>query len=70
MERSRDSWPAAPISELQIQRETQTPLFQKYRNVMVCICSAQGVAIFEGMALLEWVWPSGVGVSLWVWALS
>ena len=24
---------------------------------MVCICLAQGVALLEGMALLEWVWP-------------
>ena len=43
---------------------------------MVCICLAQGVALLEGVALLDWVWPYlsecgpvGVGVSLWVWAL-
>ena len=24
---------------------------------MVCKSSAQGVALLEGMALLEWVWP-------------
>ena len=24
-------------------------------SVMVCICSAQGVALVEGVALLEWV---------------
>jgi len=36
---------------------------------------AQGVALFGGVALLEWAWPcwsghglAGVGVALWVWA--
>jgi len=31
-------------------------------HVMVCICSVQGVAGLEGMAL-------GVGVSQWVWVI-
>ena len=42
--------------------------------MMVCICSAKGVALLEGVVLLEWAWPRwsgcgllGVGVSLWVW---
>ena len=25
--------------------------------VMVCICLAQGGALLQGVALLEWVWP-------------
>ena len=25
-------------------------------TVMVCICWAQGVELFRGVALLEWVW--------------
>ena len=28
---------------------------------MACICSAQGVAQLEGVALLEWVWPCWSG---------
>ena len=28
-----------------------------YPAVMVCTCLAQGVALVEGMALLEYVWP-------------
>jgi hypothetical protein len=38
---------------------------------MVYICLVQGVALFGGVALLEWVWPCwsgcglvGVGVAL------
>jgi hypothetical protein len=36
-------------------------------NVMVCIFLDQGVASFEGVALLERCDLVGVGVSLWVW---
>jgi hypothetical protein len=31
--------------------------FVSFPNVMVCICSAQGVALLGGVALLEWMWP-------------
>jgi hypothetical protein len=27
-------------------------------SVMACICLLQGMTILEGLALLEWVWPS------------
>jgi hypothetical protein len=45
---------------------SKTPLYNPWISVlktrnrhsgMVCICSAQGVALFGGVALLEWVWP-------------
>jgi hypothetical protein len=35
------------------------PMEAREWNVMVCICSAHGVAVLE----------VGIGVSLWVWAL-
>ena len=31
-------------------------------TVVVCICSAQGVALLRGVALLEWVCHSGDGL--------
>jgi len=42
--------------------------------VMVCICLAQGMALLEGVTLLEQMWPCwsrcglvGVGVALLEW---
>ena len=33
-----------------------------YESVMVCICSAQGVALLEGVSLLEKVCHCGCGL--------
>jgi hypothetical protein len=39
-----------------------------FLGVLICMCSAQGEALFEGVALLEklWSWSRCV---MWVWAL-
>jgi hypothetical protein len=42
---------------LHVQTPTQGLTF-----VMVCVCSAQGVALLGGVALLEWVCHCGCGL--------